>query len=46
MESPLDPMNQYSNIPPGYDANILYEIIKEEIKKWLDEQELSEIEIP
>jgi hypothetical protein len=25
LESPLDPMNQYSNIPPGYDANILYE---------------------
>jgi len=25
IESPLDPMNQYSNIPPGYDANILYE---------------------
>lgn len=25
LESPLDPMNQYSNIPPGHDANILYE---------------------
>jgi len=34
LESPLDPMNQYSNIPPGYDANILYEEsdnIKEQI---------------
>lgn len=28
LESPLDPNNLYSNIPPGHNANILYEIGK------------------
>ena len=31
MESPLDPNYQISNIPQGYDGNILDEIIREEL---------------
>jgi hypothetical protein len=41
MESPLDNNNNYSNIPQGYDAGILYEIIKDEIKKLMEEIELN-----
>lgn len=37
MESPLDPNNQISTIPQGYEHGILNEIINEEINKLADE---------